>query len=108
MARLTACLFLVFALPWPALAASTDKLAQRLAATCATCHGSAGVALGNSLPALAGQPRERIIASMQAFKSGTRPATVMQQLSKGYTDEQIALIAAYFAGLKTEDAGGAK
>ncbi len=111
MARSNACLLsalLLCALPSLAFAAADDRLAQRLAASCASCHGTAGVAVSNSLPALAGQPKKNIISSMQAFKSGARPATVMQQLAKGYTDEQIALIAAYFAGLKAVETGGAK
>ena len=37
---------------------------------------------------------------MKAFKEGTRPATVMHQLSKGYTDDQIDRISTYFAALK--------
>ena len=37
---------------------------------------------------------------MKAFKEGTRPATVMHQLSKGITDEQIDRIADYFAATK--------
>ena len=31
------------------------------------------------------------------FRSGVRPATVMHQISKGYTDPQIQLIAEYFS-----------
>ena len=113
MARSNLCLLLVWpilacASPSQAFAASNDKLAQRLAASCASCHGTAGVAVGDSLPALAGQSRDKLVSSMQAFKSGARPATVMQQLAKGYTDEPIALIATYFAGLKAAEAGGAK
>jgi len=34
---------------------------------------------------------------MLDFKSGKKPATIMHQLSKGYTDEQLAALAAYFA-----------
>jgi cytochrome c553 len=34
---------------------------------------------------------------MLAFKSGTRTATIMHQLAKGYSDEQIRLLASYFA-----------
>lgn len=111
LSRLIAGMFAVsalFALPALAGAASDNKLAQRLAANCASCHGTAGVAVANTLPPLAGQPKDSIIASMQAFKSGTRPSTVMQQLAKGYTDEQIGLIAGYFSGLKLTEAGGAK
>ena len=109
--RPIACMFAVsalLALPSIADATSDNKLAQRLAANCAACHGTAGVAVSHTLPPLAGQPRDNLISSMQAFKSGTRPSTVMQQLAKGYTDEQIALIAGYFSGLKVAEAGGAK
>jgi cytochrome c553 len=35
-----------------------------------------------------------------SFKNGTRPATIMHQLTKGYTDEQLAQISAYFAAQK--------
>ena len=72
---------------------------KSLAATCANCHGTAGQAVAGSANAtLAG--RTDIAAQMNAFKSGARPATVMQQLAKGYSDQQIAAIAAYFAAQK--------
>jgi cytochrome c553 len=34
---------------------------------------------------------------MQEFKSGARQGTVMNQLAKGYTDEQIDALAGWFA-----------
>jgi cytochrome c553 len=37
---------------------------------------------------------------MQAYKSGALPATLMHQIAKGYSDEQIQAIAAYFAAQK--------
>jgi cytochrome c553 len=46
---------------------------------------------------LAGKPKEEIVRKMQDFKKGTIPATVMPQLAKGYTDEQIELVAGWFA-----------
>lgn len=70
---------------------------QRLYATCAACHGTSGAGSGTALPALAGQSREALVASMRAFKAGTRPATIMHQIAKGYTDQQIDQIAAYLA-----------
>ncbi len=70
---------------------------QRLYATCAACHGTNGAGSGTTLPALAGQPKDALVASMRAFKAGTRPATIMHQIAKGYTDEQIEQIAAYLA-----------
>jgi len=72
---------------------------KALAATCANCHGTAGQAVAGSANAtLAG--RTDIAAQMKAFKSGARPATVMHQLAKGYSDQQIDAIAAYFAAQK--------
>jgi sulfide dehydrogenase cytochrome subunit len=37
---------------------------------------------------------------LTGFRSGATPATVMHQISKGYTDQQIQLIAGYFAAQK--------
>ena len=71
------------------------------AANCAACHGTDGrSAEGNAVPSLAGQPKATIVAQMKSFKDGTRQATVMHQLSKGYTDAQIDELATYFASLK--------
>jgi sulfide dehydrogenase cytochrome subunit len=71
---------------------------RALAATCANCHGTQGAAVPNaSVPGLAGMPASYIVEQMRAFKAGTRPATVMHQLAKGYSDAQIETIAAYFA-----------
>ena len=74
---------------------------RALAATCANCHGTNGRAIENSeVPGLVGMPAAYLVAQMQAFRKGERPATVMHQLAKGYTDEQIQQIAAYFAAQK--------
>lgn len=83
----------------PAAAQDRDALYVRsLAATCANCHGTDGRApAGASVVALAGMPQAHIVAQMKAFQSGARPATIMHQLSKGYSDAQIAQIAGYFA-----------
>ncbi|AKJ27035.1 c-type cytochrome [Caldimonas brevitalea] len=74
---------------------------RSLAATCANCHGTDGRTVpGSSVPPLAGMPADYLSEQMRAFKSGQRPATVMHQLAKGYNDQQIAQIAAYFAAQK--------
>ena len=71
---------------------------RSLAATCANCHGTQGRAEpGSSVVSLAGLQKDYIVAQMKAFQSGTRPATIMHQISKGYSDAQIAQIAGYFA-----------
>ncbi|MDQ6640634.1 MAG: c-type cytochrome [Pseudomonadota bacterium] len=96
--RLTAVVLLL-AMSGAAGAQDRERLAQRsVAAACAQCHGTDGVpAPGSSLPPLAGMPRGELVAQLKAFKAGTRPGTIMPQLSKGYSDAQIDLLASYFA-----------
>ncbi|MBL8333209.1 MAG: cytochrome C [Rubrivivax sp.] len=83
----------------PAALAQDALLARNLAATCANCHGTNGQALGAMKP-LAGMPADRLLAIMADFRSGAQPATVMHQIAKGYTEEQLRLIAGYFAAQK--------
>jgi len=71
-------------------------LARSLAAGCASCHGTNGQARGDIKP-LAGVSAGKIVAMLADFKSGAQPATVMHQIAKGYSDEQIRLIANYMA-----------
>lgn len=86
----------------PVMAQEAAALHQRAdAATCANCHGSEGRAVpGSSVPSIAGLPRDYMVAQMKAFKDGSRPATVMHQLTKGLTDQQIQSMADYFAAQK--------
>lgn len=74
---------------------------RALAATCANCHGTDGRTVDDSaIPSLVGMPKSYMLTQMKAFKDGSRPATVMHQLSKGYTDQQIDSITTYFAATK--------
>ncbi|MES2685801.1 MAG: c-type cytochrome [Pseudomonadota bacterium] len=74
---------------------------RSLAATCANCHGTDGRAVqGSSVLPLAGMDKNYLATQMKAFKAGTRPATVMHQISKGYSDAQIDILASYFAAQK--------
>jgi cytochrome subunit of sulfide dehydrogenase len=74
------------------------QLGRNLAATCANCHGTNGYARGDMKP-LAGMPAEKLLAAVNDYKNGNQPATIMHQIAKGYTDEQMKLIAGYFAAL---------
>ena len=84
----------------PALAQAPDPtLARNLAATCANCHGTDGHSAGG-IPPLAGLEPALFLERMSSFKSGRRASTVMNQIAKGFTDEQIAELARYFARQK--------
>jgi cytochrome c553 len=74
--------------------------ARSLAATCFTCHGNEGRSVGGVPPSLAGQSKDYLQQQMQDFKAGKRPATIMHQHARGYSDEQISLIADYFSKVK--------
>jgi cytochrome subunit of sulfide dehydrogenase len=80
----------------PAQAQQDPNLARNLAATCANCHGTAGRAVGDMRP-LAGVSADRILAQLKDYRAGTLPATIMHQIVKGYTDEQLRLIAGWYA-----------
>ena len=81
----------------PALAQRIDpNLGRNLAAACANCHGTNGMSQ-QGMPNLAGQQRTYLVQQMQDFRAGKRPATIMHQIAKGYTDEQIDALAAYFS-----------
>ncbi|HKQ26810.1 MAG TPA: c-type cytochrome [Burkholderiales bacterium] len=81
----------------PAFAADNSKIQGRnLAATCTGCHGTNGYSEGG-MPLLAGLDKAYIVNAMKEFKAGTRPATVMHQHAKGYSDEQVERIAEFFS-----------
>ncbi len=73
---------------------------RALAANCAQCHGTDGRPVaGSAIPALAGRDRLELAAQLAAFKRGTARATVMDQIAKGYSDDELAALADYFARL---------
>jgi cytochrome c553 len=78
---------------------ANPNLGRDLAATCANCHGTGGVSQGE-VESLAGKPRDELVRKMQEFRSGAKPATIMHQLSKGYTDPQIEAVSAWLAAQK--------
>ena len=86
-------LVLVFTHEW---AHAGDTRGRDLATTCSGCHGTYGRS-ASGMPTIAGLDQAYIVKQMNDFKSGARSATVMQQIAKGFNDEQIAALAAYFS-----------
>lgn len=81
--------------------------ASMLGNTCAGCHGTNGSSNGPATPGLAGISTEYFIDAMKAYSDGTRPSTIMTRIAKGYTDEEVKLMAPFFAEkkLKSIDQG---
>jgi len=63
------------------------------ASSCSGCHG--GVA---PVPVLAGRDAAEIVTALDAFRAGTKQATVMDRIAKGFSDQEIKAIAAWWAG----------
>jgi sulfide dehydrogenase cytochrome subunit len=80
-----------------AAAASAEPPAG--AASCSGCHPSSA-RVSSPVPRLTGMDRAAIVKAMQDFRSGQRAGTVMDRIAKGFTDDEIAAIAAWYATQK--------
>jgi sulfide dehydrogenase cytochrome subunit len=86
--------FLLLSAP-PVFAQATDT--PLLIGGCQGCHGVSGQG-GQGIPSIkANHSRDEFIALMRAFSANERPATIMGRISRGYSPEQIALLAAHYA-----------
>jgi sulfide dehydrogenase cytochrome subunit len=75
--------------------AEASNLYKRgLASTCANCHGTDGKGVvDGGMPLINNLTSEQMLTQLKAFKSGAREGTIMPQLAKGYSDEQLVTIA---------------
>ena len=69
------------------------------ALACSGCHPPARTA-GAAVPPLTGRNAADIVEAMAAFKSGQRPATVMNLVAKGFSDDEVKAIAAWYGAQK--------
>lgn len=71
-----------------------------LAAQCAQCHGTDGRSV-SGIDSLAGESAQELYNEMREMKNKTDdPGNIMHPVAMAYTDQQLRLIAQYFAGLK--------
>ena len=100
--RFPNCSFLITVL---LLAASSTAQAvgisqgAMLGNSCAACHGTDGKS-PCAIPSIHGKSAEFISSALTEFRSGERASTVMGRHTKGYSDEEIRLIAEHFGTLK--------
>ncbi len=85
------------AVPANELAAGRQK-----AQACAVCHGQNGLSTTPDAPNLAGQPAIYTAAQLRAYRSGNRKHEVMAVMAKALTDDDIALLAAWYASIRVE------
>lgn len=71
---------------------------RRIAGQCRTCHGLEGLAKIPIAPHIGGEPASYIRAQLTAFRDGTRVHEMMSIVAQTLTDQQIADVAAWYAG----------
>jgi sulfide dehydrogenase cytochrome subunit len=69
------------------------------ASSCSGCH-PAGDKMSTPVPPLAGRSAAEIVTMLQAFRAGQRPATVMERIAKGFSDDEVRAIAEWYATQK--------
>ena len=69
------------------------------AASCSGCHAT-GAAAAKSVTRLYGRDAGEITAAMTGFRDGSLPATVMNRIAKGFSDDESRAIAAWLAAQK--------
>ena len=62
------------------------------ARSCTGCHVP-----GAGIGVLQGRPAADTVAQMEAFRAGTRPATLMNRIVRGFSPEEVQALAAWFA-----------
>lgn len=77
-----------------------ERRAAYLAGTCAACHAGAGEE--QAIPGLHGRNPEDLLAAMQAFKSGQRQSPIMAAAAASLSDDDLDLLARYFAAQRHE------
>ena len=75
-----------------------DELSRgaMLSAACDSCHGTDGNSPG-SIPSISNRSADDILTALTGFRSGERTATIMDRHVRGYTDEELRLIAEHLA-----------
>ena len=112
---------------WTANVSAQTTPVPVLVGNCVACHGTEGNSQGPATPSIAGLSKVYFVNAMLAYKYGgdtakieaaaqkldvdpddiegfERPATVMDRIAKGYTDEEIGAMADYFANQRFRSA----
>lgn len=78
----------------------TGASAEMLANTCAGCHGTLGSSSGPASPTLAGISAAYFVDTMKGYASGDIKSTIMGRIAKGYTEDELKLMAGFFSNKK--------
>lgn len=86
-------------------ASAADDPGEWIAFACGGCHGHTGVSAAESMPSIAGFDRRYLARVLREYKTGVRHSTIMGRLMAGYSLQEIALLASYYAEQSWEGSG---
>jgi len=81
-------------------AGGSETAGIEAASTCVACHGQNGISVSPNWPTLAGQYEDYLRHALNQYRDGTRKNAVMAQMAAPLTDEDVKLLASYYASLK--------
>lgn len=79
-------------------AGGDPEYGEYLSGECTSCHQTSGE--GDGIPSITNWPAEKFVTAMHAYKDGIRAHPVMQMIARRLSNEEIAALAAYFAGIE--------
>jgi cytochrome c553 len=82
-----------------AFAADVEAGKAKVQSVCAACHGANGVSVSDAIPNLAGQKAVYLESQLRALRDGSRKNPIMNAVAGQLGNDDIANVAAYFAGL---------
>lgn len=95
-----ACMFIMFITPLAHSQEQAVNNGKRLFANCSSCHSLEPAIKNSPIASLMNQSRDVLVMKMLEYKAGSRQGTIMHQLAKGYTEEEIQSIASYIVSKK--------
>ncbi len=84
-------------LAWTTAAFGQTKVFEERKAACLVCHGENGVSPNPEVPSLGGLPEYYALLQLVAFREGNRTVEVMNDITKGMTDDDLRAAAAFVA-----------
>jgi cytochrome c553 len=81
-------------------AGGSEAAGIEAASTCVACHGQNGISVSPTWPTLAGQYEDYLRHALNQYRDGTRKNAVMAQMAAPLTDEDVKVLARYYASLE--------
>jgi sulfide dehydrogenase cytochrome subunit len=91
------CIIVLSLLTAQTMSASDDRVSEALSVPCNGCHGPNGVSPGPSIPSIAGLNSEFMTKVLEQYRDGSRQATIMDRIARGYKVYELRKIARYFS-----------